>query len=155
MGSIGQYPGVMDIIEHAYIENVTLLNGQNGARLKAWAGQDVGYGRINNITYKNIRIENTDAPVVLDQCYFDIEAAECAQYPSQVNVTNILFENISGTSSGKNGKVVADLVCSPNAVCSDIQLKNINLTSPAGSPPEIVCEGVQGDIGVECQASAD
>lgn len=28
MGSIGQYPGVMDIIEHAYIENVTLLNGE-------------------------------------------------------------------------------------------------------------------------------
>ncbi|KAE8403234.1 CobW domain protein [Aspergillus pseudonomiae] len=147
MGSIGQYPGVMDIIENAYIENVTLLNGQNGARLKAWAGKDVGYGRINNITYKNIHIENTDAPVVLDQCYFDIEEAECAQYPSQVNVTNILFENISGTSSGKNGKVVADLVCSPNAVCSDIQLKNIDLTSPSGSPPEIICDGVQGDIG--------
>jgi galacturan 1,4-alpha-galacturonidase len=28
MGSIGQYPGVLDIIEDAYIENVTLLNGQ-------------------------------------------------------------------------------------------------------------------------------
>jgi galacturan 1,4-alpha-galacturonidase len=28
MGSIGQYSGVQDIIEHAYIENVTLLNGQ-------------------------------------------------------------------------------------------------------------------------------
>lgn len=28
MGSIGQYPGVLDIIEHAYIENVTLLNGE-------------------------------------------------------------------------------------------------------------------------------
>lgn len=28
MGSIGQYPGVMDIIENVWIENVTLLNGQ-------------------------------------------------------------------------------------------------------------------------------
>lgn len=28
MGSIGLYPGVLGIIEHAYIENVTLLNGQ-------------------------------------------------------------------------------------------------------------------------------
>lgn len=28
MGSIGQYPGVMDVIEHAYIQNVTLLNGE-------------------------------------------------------------------------------------------------------------------------------
>ena len=28
MGSIGQYSGVQDIIENAWIENVTLLNGQ-------------------------------------------------------------------------------------------------------------------------------
>lgn len=86
---------------------------QNGARLKAWAGQDVGYGRINNITYRNIHIENTDMPVVLDQCYFDINATECAAYPSAVNITNIVFDNIYGTSSGKNGKEVVDLTCSP------------------------------------------
>ncbi|CEJ61734.1 Putative Exo-polygalacturonase [Penicillium brasilianum] len=153
MGSIGQYSGVMDIIENAYIENVTLLNGQNGARLKAWAGQDVGYGRINNITYRNIHIENTDSPVVLDQCYFNVNATECAAYPSAVNITNVVFDNISGTSSGKNGKVVVDLTCSPNAVCSDIHLSRINLTSPAGSPPEIICDGIQGDIGVNCTSS--
>ncbi|KAJ5684860.1 uncharacterized protein N7477_001205 [Penicillium maclennaniae] len=154
MGSIGQYSGVQDIIENAYIENVTLLNGQNGARLKAWAGQDVGYGRINNITYRNIRIENTDHPVVLDQCYFDVNATECAAYPSQVNVTNIVFDNIYGTSSGAQGKVVVDLTCSPNAVCSGIHLSQINLTSPAGSPAEIICDGIQGDIGVSCQSSS-
>ncbi|KAJ5226584.1 Glycoside hydrolase family 28 [Penicillium citrinum] len=153
MGSIGQYAGQLDYIEHAYIENVTLLNGQNGARLKAWAGQNVGYGRINNITYRNIHIENTDAPVVLDQCYFNVDAEECAAYPSAVNFTNIVFDNIHGTSSGKNKKVVVDLTCSPNAVCSNIKLSNINLTSPAGSPPEIVCDGIQGDIGVECISS--
>lgn len=28
MGSIGQYPGVLDYIEDAYMENVTMLNGQ-------------------------------------------------------------------------------------------------------------------------------
>ncbi|KAI9927295.1 hypothetical protein MW887_003682 [Aspergillus wentii] len=148
MGSIGQYSGVMDIIENAWIENVTLLNGQNGARLKAWAGQDVGYGRINNITYKNIHIENTDNPIVLDQCYFNVDTEECAKYPSQVNFTNIVFENIYGTSSGKEGKVVGDLVCSPNAVCSDIHLEDIALTSPAGSPPVIICDGLKGDIGI-------
>ncbi|KAJ5162529.1 hypothetical protein N7492_007921 [Penicillium capsulatum] len=153
MGSIGQYPGVQDIIEHAYIENVTLLNGQNGARLKAWAGRNVGYGRINNITYRNIHIENTDQPVALDQCYFNVNETECAKYPSQVNVANIVFDNIYGTSSGKKDKVVADLTCSPNAVCSDIHLSNIDLTSPAGSPPEVICDGIQGDIGVACKSS--
>jgi galacturan 1,4-alpha-galacturonidase len=34
MGSIGQYPGVKDFISNAYLKNITLLNGQNGARLK-------------------------------------------------------------------------------------------------------------------------
>ncbi|KAJ6088238.1 hypothetical protein N7486_009499 [Penicillium sp. IBT 16267x] len=79
MGSIGQYSGEMDFIENAYLENITLLNGQNGARLKAWAGPD---------------IQNTDKPVVLDQCYFDVNATECAAYPSAVNITDIVFDNI-------------------------------------------------------------
>lgn len=68
-------------------------------------------------------------------------ATECAAYPSQVTVTNIVFDNIYGTSSGTEGEVVADLTCSPNAVCSDIHLSQINITSPAGSPAEIVCDG--------------
>jgi len=150
MGSIGQYPGVKDYISNAWIENVTLLNGENGARLKAWAGPNVGYGYIDNITYKDIHIENTDAPVVLDQCYFNINETACAAYPSKVNITNVNFINISGSSSGKNGRVVADLTCSPGATCSGIHLEGIDLTSPAGDPPQIVCDNIQGDIGVAC-----
>ncbi|KAL2819863.1 pectin lyase fold/virulence factor, partial [Aspergillus cavernicola] len=153
MGSIGQYPGVLDIIEHAYIENVTLLNGQNGARLKAWAGEGVGYGRINNITYKNIRVENTDNPIVLDQCYFNIPTEECASNPSQVNITNIVFENVYGTSSGSEGDVVGDLVCSPNAVCEGIELRDINVLTPEGEEGVIICDGITGGVGVECQSS--
>jgi galacturan 1,4-alpha-galacturonidase len=83
-----------------------------------------------------------------------VNATECAAYPSQVNVTNIVFDNIYGTSSGAEGKVVVDLTCSPNAVCSDIHLSQINITSPAGSPAEIICDGIQGDIGVSCQSSS-
>ncbi|KAL4878229.1 pectin lyase fold/virulence factor [Aspergillus karnatakaensis] len=154
MGSIGQYPGVLDIIEHGYIENVTLLNGGNGARLKAWAGEGVGYGRINNITYKNIHVENTDFPVVIDQCYFNIPAEECASFPSQVNVTNIVFDNVYGTSSGSEGNVVAELICSPNAVCEGIQLRDINVFTPDGEQGVVVCEGIDGGVGVECQPAA-
>ena len=122
--------------------------------MKAWAGPDVGYGRISNITYRNVQIQNTDKPVVLDQCYFDVNATECAAYPSAVNITDIVFDNIWGTSSGAEGTVVVDLTCSPNAVCSNIHLSRINLTSPAGSPPEIICDGIEGDIGVNCTSSS-
>jgi len=72
MGSIGQYPGVKDFIENAWIENVTMLNAQNGARLKSWAGENVGYGYIRNVTYKNFYSENVDWPIVLEACYFDV-----------------------------------------------------------------------------------
>ncbi|KAF1970336.1 glycoside hydrolase family 28 protein [Bimuria novae-zelandiae CBS 107.79] len=150
IGSIGQYAGVKDYVTNVWIENVTLLNGQNGARIKAWAGPTAGYGYIDNITYKDIHIENTDKPIVLDQCYFNINQTTCAAYPSKTNVTNVNFINISGTSSGKNGKVVADIQCSPGATCSGIRLKNINLTSPAGGPPQIVCDNVKGGIGIDC-----
>lgn len=65
MGSIGQYPGVKDIIENAYIEKVIMLNAQNGARLKSWAGPNVGYGYIKNVTFKDFYVYNTDWPIVL------------------------------------------------------------------------------------------
>ncbi|KAI9728816.1 MAG: hypothetical protein M1834_007202 [Cirrosporium novae-zelandiae] len=150
MGSIGQYSGQYDIIENAYIQNVTLLNGQNGARLKSWAGADVGYGIINNITYKDIYVSNTDNPILIDSCYFDINATECAAYPSQVNVTNILFQNITGTSSGKNGDIVAYINCSPSGLCANISFVDVDLTAPGYNDTEVICNGVTGDIGVAC-----
>jgi galacturan 1,4-alpha-galacturonidase len=155
MGSIGQYAGVKDIISNALLQNITLLNGQNGARLKAWAGADVGYGYISNITYRDIHVENTDNPIVLDQCYFNVNQTECAAHPSRVNITDVRFINVHGTSSGKNGRVVADLTCSPGATCTGIYLQDINITSPAGSPPEIVCDGIQGGIGVPCVSASE
>jgi galacturan 1,4-alpha-galacturonidase len=135
--------------------NHPLSIAQNGARLKAWAGPNVAYGRIRNITFKDFYIQNTDNPIVLDQCYFNVNASTCAAYPSHVNISDIFFENFRGSSSGKGGKVVAKLVCSPEAVCDDIRLENVELTSPAGSPPEIVCDGIEGGIGVPCVSSAN
>jgi galacturan 1,4-alpha-galacturonidase len=66
-----------------------------------------------------------------------------------VNITDITFTNFTGSSSGKNGVDVASLVCSPNAVCEDITLSDINITSPAGDA-EIICDGISGDLGVPC-----
>jgi galacturan 1,4-alpha-galacturonidase len=157
MGSIGQYPGTLDYITNAYIRNVTLLNGQNGVRLKAWAGPNVGYGYIRNITFEDVRIENTDHPVVLDQCYINIDAATCAKYPSKVNISDIKFVNITGTSSGKLGNVVAELRCSPGADCKGIELRNVDVRNPKRRDVKgvVVCDGVTGGVGVECVSSKE
>jgi galacturan 1,4-alpha-galacturonidase len=72
-----------------------------------------------------------------------------------MNITNILFENFSGYTSGKYGTAVASLTCStnPSAVCENIQFKNFTITSPCGNETVILCNGINGDMGVSCVAS--
>lgn len=68
-----------------------------------------------------------------------------------MNITNVVFENFSGYTSGKYGRAVARLTCStnPNAVCDNIKFKNFNVTSPCGGPV-VICDGIKGDIGIPC-----
>jgi galacturan 1,4-alpha-galacturonidase len=151
MGSIGQYSGEKSFIQDVVIENVWMLNGQHGARLKTWAGEGVGYGFIDNITFRNFWNGNNEYTAFLDSCYFNIDSEECATYPSQVNITNVLFQNFTGYSSGKYGRAVARLTCSTStdAVCENIKFENFNVESPCGSPAVVICDGVS-DIGVDC-----
>ncbi|CZT52664.1 related to Probable exopolygalacturonase B [Rhynchosporium secalis] len=153
MGSLGQYAGVKDFISNAHIENVVMLDAQNGARLKVWAGPTAGYGYIKNVTFQNFYNYNVDWPIVLDACYFKIDAATCSKYPSRVDMVDIHFKNFTGISSGKNGHSVAKLICSPNAVCTGITVDGIHLTSPSGGAPVVICDGIKGGIGVDCVPS--
>lgn len=54
------------------IENIWMLNGQFGARLKSWAGPNVGYGYINNVTFRNFWNANNEYAAYLDSCYFNV-----------------------------------------------------------------------------------
>lgn len=133
-----------------------MTNGGNGPRMKSWAGPDVGYGRINNVTFRNFQMANDDFAAQLDSCYFNINATECAQYPSQVNVTNISIENISGWTNGRYGRNTASFTCStsPAAVCENIKLKNWTVESVCGKPSIVICNGIKGGLGeVPCYNS--
>ncbi|KAK1752360.1 pectin lyase fold/virulence factor [Echria macrotheca] len=155
MGSIGQYAGEMSFIRDVVIEDVWMLNGQHAARLKAWAGADAGYGFVDNVTFRNFWNANNEYTAFLDSCYFNIDASTCASHPSRVNMTNIVFENFSGSTSGKYGRAVGRLTCSPNAVCSGIHFRNFTVTSPCGGPAVILCDGIHetGISGVSCVSS--
>lgn len=85
-----------------------------------------------------------------------VNATECAASPSQVNITNITFENFSGYTSGKYGRAVARLTCStnPDAVCDNIVFKNFTVTSPCGGTSNnnnavVICDGIS-DLGWPC-----
>jgi len=46
-----------------------MSDAQNGARIKAWAGPNVGSGIVQNITFRNFIVNNVDNPVVIDQVW--------------------------------------------------------------------------------------
>ncbi|KAJ6546980.1 pectin lyase fold/virulence factor [Mycena capillaripes] len=137
VGSLGQFAGMFDIVENVTATNVIMSNAQNGARIKAWAGPNVGSGIVKNITFDMFIESNVDNPVVIDQVNMT-NATACAQFPSNTFIQDIWFTNISGTSSGA---LVASLACSPDGRCSDINVDNFNLSSPIG-PAKFTCQNV-------------
>ncbi|KZV88954.1 pectin lyase-like protein, partial [Exidia glandulosa HHB12029] len=147
VGSLGQYPQFFDIAENIVVRDVSISNAQNGARIKVWAGPGVGSGRVNNVTYENVVVNNVDNPLIFDQCYMT-SAEVCAAVPSRVDLTNIFIRNITGTSSGKEKSVVADLNCSPGAICDEIYVDDFAVVPPAKfMPGSTICNNlrVQGN----------
>jgi galacturan 1,4-alpha-galacturonidase len=50
--------------------DIRMINSQNGARIKAWAGPNAGAGIVRNITFRNFYETNVQHPVVIDQVSF-------------------------------------------------------------------------------------
>ncbi|KAI1011934.1 hypothetical protein LB503_004725 [Fusarium chuoi] len=153
MGSLGQYKGEVSNVYDVHIENVWMMNGDySAARIKVWAGEETGTGFVNNVTFKNFWVARMDYGIFLDSCYFNISSEECNAHPSGMQITNIHFENFTGYTSGVYGNAVARLSCSAaeDAVCANITVKDFNVKTPCGGEPVIICDGMHGDIGLDC-----
>lgn len=48
-----------------------MTKAQNGARIKAWAGPNVGSGIVKNVTFDGFVESSVDNPVVIDQVWKD------------------------------------------------------------------------------------
>lgn len=126
VGSLGQYPDRFDVVENLYIFNVSLSNATDGARLKVWPGSETdfqpglggggGAGIVRNVTYDTFHNVNNDGAIKIDQCYGEKNASRCAEFPSKMNITDVLFANFWGTTSKKYDPIVGSLICSSPAV---------------------------------------
>ncbi|CAM0877100.1 unnamed protein product [Alopecurus aequalis] len=116
------------------IDSVQLYGTTNGSRIKTWQG---GSGYAKDIIFQNIIMDNVQNPIIIDQEYCD-SAKPCENQESAVEISNIVFKNIRGTTTSKDA---IKLSCSKNAPCSDIALGNIELKLESG----------KGDIESTCQ----
>ncbi|KAI9065287.1 glycoside hydrolase family 28 protein [Trametes sanguinea] len=145
VGSLGQYAGETDIVENVYVSNITMMNAQNGARIKVFGGNPSptstvggGSGHVRNVTFKDFYVKNVDNPVLINQCY-STDANVCAQYPSNLSISDVHYINVHGTSSGAEGSVVVDLECSDQ--CQDITAKGTRISPPNGTATYI-CKNI-------------
>ncbi|KAH8813089.1 PGX, glycoside hydrolase family 28 protein [Xylogone sp. PMI_703] len=142
VGSLGQYVGEFDIVENVYVYNVSMHNTTDGARIKVWPNTPSalsgdlqgggGSGRVQNITYDTMVIDNVDYAIEVDQCYGQSNLTLCLQYPSPLTITDIVFRNFQGKTSKKYSPETSTFACSSDTVCNNIVASNIDVVSPAG-----------------------
>lgn len=143
VGSLGQYVGEYDIVENIYVYNISFHNTTDGGRIKVWPNTPSalsgdlqgggGSGRVKNVTYDTIGIDNVDYAIEVDQCYGQSNLTLCLEYPSPLTITDIVFKNFNGKTSKKYQPEIATFACSSSAVCNNIVATDINVVSPNGS----------------------
>jgi galacturan 1,4-alpha-galacturonidase len=116
---------------------------QEGGRIKVWPNTPSalsgdlqgggGSGRVQNITYDTIGIDNVDYAIEVDQCYGQSNLTLCLLYPSSLTISDVVFKNFNGKTSKKYQPEIATFACSSSTVCNNIVAEEINVVSPNGT----------------------
>ncbi|MED6194343.1 Polygalacturonase-2 [Stylosanthes scabra] len=123
------------VVSNVVVNRATLTGTSNGVRIKTWQG---GSGYARNIKFLNIVMQNVTNPIIIDQNYCDQEKP-CHQQSSGVQLSNVLYQNIRGTSASE---VAIKFDCSRTVPCREIYLQDVILE------PE---DGGNGDTVATCQ----
>ncbi|THX41410.1 pectin lyase-like protein [Aureobasidium pullulans] len=142
-GSVGRYPGHPDFITNISVSDIrvsqkidTKYGGAAvaaGAYFKSWVGVEMGNppqgggggtGRVSNVIFDNLIVENTTQAVYINKCYFKVPAQGAYCDTSTFEFQNFNFNNISGTVRTPIG---VNLNCSQAAPCRELKFSELNL----------------------------
>ncbi|KAL0740011.1 hypothetical protein Bca4012_081524 [Brassica carinata] len=101
------------------VDGANISGADNGVRIKTYQG---GSGTASNIIFQNIQMENVKNPIIIDQDYCD--KSKCTEQKSAVQIKNVVYRNISGTSASD---IAITFNCSKNYPCQGIVLDNVNI----------------------------
>ncbi|XP_011006003.1 PREDICTED: probable polygalacturonase At1g80170 [Populus euphratica] len=135
IGSLGK-DNSTGIVTKVVLDTALIRETMNGVRIKTWQG---GNGYVRGVRFENVRMDNVDNPIIIDQFYCD-SPKSCQNQTSAVRISEIMYRNISGTT--KSAKAMK-FSCSDTAPCSTIVLSNVNLEKEAGTV-ETYCNSAEG-----------
>lgn len=122
IGSLGKYPNEEPVVG-VTVKNCTLTNTTNGARIKTWPDSP-GVSLAWDILFQDIIMVNVKNPILIDQNYCDKGKSCKQQVPSKVQISDVRFKNIKGSSSSP---VAVNLECSQSAPCRNVELSDIDI----------------------------
>ncbi|KAL2535066.1 Polygalacturonase ADPG1 [Abeliophyllum distichum] len=122
-------------VSFVVVNGVKLFGTMNGVRIKTWQG---GSGSASNIKFQNVEMQNVKNPIIIDQNYCD-QAKACEEKSLAVQVKNVVYQNIKGTSASN---VAIDLDCSKSHPCQGIVLENVNLVREGGGKANATCNNI-------------
>ncbi|CAO2044430.1 unnamed protein product [Urochloa humidicola] len=143
IGSLGK-GGAYAAVENVALDTAWISQATNGVRIKTWQG---GAGYVRNVRFSNVVVDDVDHPIIIDQFYCDASAAaggSCRNNStSAVQVSNVAYRNISGTSRRAEAIKFA---CSDAVPCTGIVLRDIDLRRSDGDGDEVetVCNCAVG-----------
>ncbi|KAJ0824925.1 putative endo-polygalacturonase [Helianthus annuus] len=136
IGSLGK-DNSTDFVTAVVVDTAFLKGTMTGLRIKTWQG---GSGYVRAVRYKNVQMHDVANPIIIDQFYCD-SPKRCQNQTSAVEISQIVYENISGTSKSPNAIKFA---CSDTVPCTNIALNNINLKRTDGKSAQTFCNSVMG-----------
>ncbi|KAK2977498.1 hypothetical protein RJ640_016126 [Escallonia rubra] len=152
IGSLGK-DNSTGIVTKVVVDTAFLRGTTNGLRIKTWQG---GSGYVRAVRFQNVRMEDVSNPIIIDQFYCD-SPTSCQNQTSAVAISQIMYQNISGTT--KTAKAM-QFACSDTVPCSHLVLNNINLLKMDGTA-ETYCNSATGfrygyvQPSAECLNSSD
>ncbi|XVE68071.1 hypothetical protein DITRI_Ditri09bG0039700 [Diplodiscus trichospermus] len=118
IGSLGR-EGKTEEVEFVHVRDCSFNGTTNGVRIKTWQG---GHGYARNMVFERITSHASTRPIIIDQYYCPHK--HCENKTSAVEVSNIAYSQISGTT---RKKTAVELSCSKSLPCKNITMKDINL----------------------------
>ncbi|KAI3817541.1 hypothetical protein L1987_11336 [Smallanthus sonchifolius] len=153
IGSLGK-DNTIAVVTKVVLDTAFLKGTTNGLRIKTWQG---GSGYVRGVRYQNVKMEDVANPIIIDQFYCD-SPKSCQNQTSAVEISQIMYQNISGTSKSPDAMKFA---CSDTVPCNNIILNNINLQRLDGKTAQTYCNSVTGinygtvEPSADCLTSSD
>ncbi|KAI5019712.1 hypothetical protein ZWY2020_044600 [Hordeum vulgare] len=136
IGSLGKNR-TTDRVENVRVDTCLLTNTTNGVRIKSWQG---GTGSARDLRFEGIVMKNVSNPIIIDQYYCD-QPTPCANQTEAVEVRKVEFVDVRGTSATAQAIRIA---CSDAVPCTELELRNVNLTVVGGAAATASCYRASG-----------